>query len=76
MASEPTVSGKDAIRALKKLGFRLDRIEGSHHMLVKPGHPYTVVVPVHGTRALPRGTLASIIRIARVRRNQFFAATE
>jgi predicted RNA binding protein YcfA (HicA-like mRNA interferase family) len=44
MASDPAVSGKDAVRALKKLGFRLDRVEGSHHMLVKPGHPYTVVV--------------------------------
>jgi len=76
MASEPAVSGKDAVRALKRLGFRLDRIEGSHHMLVRPGHPCTVAVPVHGTRALPRGTLASIIRVARVRRSQFFAATE
>lgn len=74
MASAPAVSGKDAIRALNKLGFRLDRIEGSHHMLVKPGHPYTVVVPVHGSQALPRGTVASIIRIARVGRKQFFAA--
>jgi predicted RNA binding protein YcfA (HicA-like mRNA interferase family) len=74
MASDPAVSGKDAVRALKKLGFRLDRVEGSHHMLVKPGHPYTVVVPVHGSLVLPRGTLASIIRIARVGRKQFFAA--
>jgi predicted RNA binding protein YcfA (HicA-like mRNA interferase family) len=30
MASDPAVSGKDAVRALKKLGFRLDRVEGSH----------------------------------------------
>jgi predicted RNA binding protein YcfA (HicA-like mRNA interferase family) len=74
MSSDPAVSGKEAIRALKRLGFRLDRIEGSHHMLVKPGHPVTVVVPVHGSQAIPRGTLASIIRIAQVRKKQFFAA--
>jgi predicted RNA binding protein YcfA (HicA-like mRNA interferase family) len=76
MSSEPAVSGKEAVRALQKLGFRLDRIEGSHHMLVKDGHPTTVVVPVHGARLLPKGTLASIIRISRVTRRQFFGAIQ
>jgi predicted RNA binding protein YcfA (HicA-like mRNA interferase family) len=74
MASDPAVSGKGALRALKKLGFRLDRVEGSHHMLIKPGLPHTVVVPVHGSKPLPKGTLASIIRIARVNRKEFFGA--
>ena len=74
MASDPAVSGKDAIRALKKLGFRLDRIEGSHHMMVRDNHSYTVVVPVHSAKPLPKGTLASIMRIARVGKKQFFGA--
>jgi predicted RNA binding protein YcfA (HicA-like mRNA interferase family) len=74
MSSDPAVSGKTAVRALQKLGFRLDRIEGSHHVLIKSGNPYPVVVPVHSSQALPKGTLASIIRIARVSKKQFFAA--
>jgi predicted RNA binding protein YcfA (HicA-like mRNA interferase family) len=74
MASDPAVSGKAAVRALKKLGFRLDRIEGSHHMMVKDEHPSIVVIPVHGSKPLPKGTLASIIRIASVGRKRFFAA--
>jgi predicted RNA binding protein YcfA (HicA-like mRNA interferase family) len=74
MASDPAVSGKEAVRALQKLGFRLDRVEGSHHMMVKDTNPSTVVVPVHGSKPLPKGTLASIIRIARVGKRQFFAA--
>jgi predicted RNA binding protein YcfA (HicA-like mRNA interferase family) len=74
MSSDPTVSGKDAIKALRKLGFRLDRVEGSHHMMVKDRHPQVVVVPVHSSRPLPRGTLASIIRLTRVGKKQFFAA--
>lgn len=74
MSSDPAVSGKDAIRALQSLGFRLDRIEGSHHMLVKEGLTTVVVVPVHGSRPLPKGTLASIIRISRVGKKRFFAA--
>jgi predicted RNA binding protein YcfA (HicA-like mRNA interferase family) len=76
MSSDAAVSGKEAVRALQKLGFRLDRIEGSHHMLVKDGHPNTVVVPVHASRQLPKGTLASIIRISRVTRKEFFAAIQ
>jgi predicted RNA binding protein YcfA (HicA-like mRNA interferase family) len=45
MADSPTVNGKQAIRALENLGFRLDRVEGSHHMMVKDKHPRTVPVP-------------------------------
>jgi predicted RNA binding protein YcfA (HicA-like mRNA interferase family) len=74
MSSDPAVIREEAIRALNRLGFRLDRVEGSHHMLVKTGLPHTVVVPVHGSRALPKGTLGSIIRIAHVSKKQFFAA--
>jgi predicted RNA binding protein YcfA (HicA-like mRNA interferase family) len=74
MSSDPAVSGKDAVRALQKLGFRLDRVEGSHHMLIKDRHPSVVVVPVHSSKPLPRGTLASIIRIAGVGKKNFFAA--
>ena len=75
MSSDPAVSGKEAVRALQRLGFRLDRVEGSHYMLLKAGHPHTVVVPVHSSQTLPKGILASIIRIARVTKKQFFAAT-
>ncbi len=74
MPAAPAVSGKKAIRALAKLGFRVDRIEGSHHMMVKDGHPFTIPVPIHGSRALPKGTLASIIRMARVSKAEFFTA--
>ena len=36
--------------------------------------PHVVVVPVHGSRPLPRGTLAKIIRIAGIGKRAFFAA--
>jgi predicted RNA binding protein YcfA (HicA-like mRNA interferase family) len=71
VASFPAVNGKTTIRVLQKLGFRLDRIEGSHHIMVKDGHPWTVPVPVHGSRTLPRGTLASILRMAGVSSKRF-----
>jgi predicted RNA binding protein YcfA (HicA-like mRNA interferase family) len=71
VSSFPAVNGRQAIRALQNLGFRLDRVEGSHHMMVKEGHPRTVPVPVHGSKTLPRGTLANIIRMAGATKEQF-----
>jgi predicted RNA binding protein YcfA (HicA-like mRNA interferase family) len=61
----PVASGKDVLRALRSAGFVIDRIVGSHHVMVFPGDlTRTVVVPVHGNRDLKPGTLRSIIRQA------------
>ncbi len=61
----PVVSGKRIIQALTKAGFTVNRIVGSHHVLVYPGDPTrTVTVPVHAARDLKPGTLRSIIRQA------------
>jgi predicted RNA binding protein YcfA (HicA-like mRNA interferase family) len=50
---------------LLRAGFVVDRIVGSHHVLVYPGDlRRTVSVPVHGAHDLKRGTLRSIIRQA------------
>jgi predicted RNA binding protein YcfA (HicA-like mRNA interferase family) len=56
----------------ENLGFRLDRVEGSHHMMVKDKHPRTIPIPVHGSHPLPKGTLASIIRMAGLTKQHFF----
>ncbi len=53
------------MRALARAGFMVDRIVGSHHMLVHPKDPRrAVTVPVHAGRDLKPGTLRSIIRQA------------
>ncbi len=57
----PRISGKDLLRALRRLGFTEVRVRGSHHYLRRPGELNLVCVPVHGNRALPLGTLASIL---------------
>jgi predicted RNA binding protein YcfA (HicA-like mRNA interferase family) len=71
MGKFPAVNGKQAMRALERLGFRQDRVEGSHHMMIRDNHPRTIPVPVHRSKSLPKGTLASIIRTAGVTREQF-----
>lgn len=59
----PAVSGKRVVQALTRAGFVVNRIVGSHHVLVYPGDPTrTVTIPVHAGRDLKPGTLRSIIR--------------
>jgi predicted RNA binding protein YcfA (HicA-like mRNA interferase family) len=48
------------LRFLEREGFILVRIRGSHHMLSRSD--LDTVVPVHGNRALPVGTLRKILR--------------
>jgi predicted RNA binding protein YcfA (HicA-like mRNA interferase family) len=65
MAKLPSVSGKEMLRLLEKRGFFVHRSSGSHHVLKHPERPeLRVVVPVHGNRDLPIGTLRSILRQA------------
>lgn len=59
----PRVSGKDVVRALRRGGFALHHIEGSHHYLVSPTGRL-VTVPVHGSRILKPKTLKSILEQA------------
>ncbi|HEY7462206.1 MAG TPA: type II toxin-antitoxin system HicA family toxin [Gemmatimonadota bacterium] len=51
------------IRALERAGFEIIHIRGSHHYL-RRGSGGLVVVPLHGNRDLPAGTLKAILRQA------------
>jgi predicted RNA binding protein YcfA (HicA-like mRNA interferase family) len=42
-----SMSGKDAIKAMKHAGWEVGRVSGSHHIMKKPGCP-PVPVPMHG----------------------------
>ena len=50
---------KDLLQILKKNGWSLARISGSHHVLQKDGK--TTVVPLHG-KDVPTGLLNSILK--------------
>lgn len=68
----PVASGVAVVHALKRAGFVVDRIVGSHHILTYPGDPTrAVTVPVHSGRDLKPGTLRAIIRQARVSMEEF-----
>lgn len=52
---------KDLIKFLKKNGWTLDRINGSHHIFRK--EDTTISVPVHG-KNVPTGLLYQILKDA------------
>ena len=62
MPKLPVVGGRDAIKALTRLGFTAVRQKGSH--VVMSGNGRTFAVPLHSE--LDRGTWRAILREANV----------
>jgi predicted RNA binding protein YcfA (HicA-like mRNA interferase family) len=54
------MTGKELIRLLQQQGWILDRIQGSHHILVREDK--TLSVPVHGNSDLKKGTLNALMK--------------
>ena len=76
MPKLPSVTGREAVKAFERLGFNLDRITSSHHILKRPGHRFHLSVPIHGSKPLRAGTLRGLIRDAGITVEQFNAALE
>ena len=55
-----TLTGKELVRTAQKQGWRIDRIESSHYILVKGDQ--TVSVPVHAGKAIPTGLLHRLLK--------------
>mgnify|MGYP001559920844 CR=1 FL=1 len=61
------VSGRELMQALAQLGWYVERVKGSHHIMRSAENTrITLSVPVHGNRTLPVGTQASILKDAGV----------
>ena len=61
MSTLPSVTGKDLLAALKKAGFDVVRIKGSHHFLRHMDGRATVV-PIHSGETIGPGLLSKILR--------------
>ena len=57
----PIINAKQFIKALEKAGFVHSRQKGSHHIM-KNRHGLRAVIPYHGHKDIPRGTLRGILR--------------
>ncbi len=70
MSTFPSVTGARLIKALKKAGFKVARVRGSHHFLQHADGRCTVV-PVHRGESIGRGLLAQILRDCDMSRKEF-----
>lgn len=52
------MSGKALVKRLEKAGWKLDRVHGSHHIMVKGDQ--TLSIPVHSNRDLGTGLLGKL----------------
>ena len=57
-----SVSGKEFARIAARRGWRLLRVNGSHHIYGKQGSVVRLSVPIHGNRPLKRGLLLHLLK--------------
>ena len=58
------VTGKKLCKILEKNGWKLSRINGSHHIYIKEGEDARIVVPMHGNKEIKTGLLKAILKTA------------
>lgn len=56
------MTGKELVQLLKKHGWALKHVRGSHHILSKNGHHLSV--PVHAGKQLGKGLLNRLLKEA------------
>ena len=69
MTSFPSLTGKDLLLSLKKAGFTLVKVRGSHHF-VQHIDGRSTVVPVHTGEAIGPGLVSKILRDCELSREQ------
>jgi len=57
------MTGQKLAAILVGLGWKLDRIKGSHHIFIKDGHR-SIPVPIKGNKDLPKGLTQAILKQA------------
>ena len=58
------ISGGQLAKLIVQRGWRLSRINGSHHIFVMPGRRERLVIPIHGNQPIKLGLLRSLMKLA------------
>ena len=59
-----SVSGKEFARLLKRHGWSLLRVQGSHHVYGRAGSNVRLSIPIHGNQVLKTGLLRHLMKLA------------
>lgn len=70
MTKLPRLTGRRIINTLKKAGFEVVRVKGSHHFLRHPDGR-TTVIPVHSGETIGPGLMSKILRDCEITRSEF-----
>lgn len=54
------ITGRELIKILEENGWVLDRVRGSHHIMIKDDK--TLSVPLHGSKDLGKGLLNKLLK--------------
>lgn len=60
------MTGKQLKKLLAESGWQLDRISGSHHIMIKEGFR-SIPIPLHGNADLPKGLVNAIRKQAGIK---------
>lgn len=71
MARLANISGREAVRAFEKAGWRVLGQVGSHVVMTKPGERANLSIPQH--KELSVGTLRALIRDSRMTVDDFLS---
>jgi predicted RNA binding protein YcfA (HicA-like mRNA interferase family) len=64
---QQAMNGRELKKQLEGHGWILDRISGSHHIMIKENRR-SIPVPVHGATDLPKGLIKAILKQAGIRK--------
>lgn len=64
------LDAKRVVKAFVRLGWTVNRVSGSHHILKASGRA-TLTVPVHKGRALKEGLMRALLKAAEVDEDGF-----
>jgi predicted RNA binding protein YcfA (HicA-like mRNA interferase family) len=70
MPKVPRITGEDAVRAFQQVGYEVDRVRGSHHILKRAESP-SLSIPCHKGKTIGPGLLKSLIEAAGLTVEQF-----
>ena len=64
-----SVNGKEFAKIITKKGWKLKRINGSHHIFTIEGRIERLSLPIHGNKALKTGLLKYLMKVAGLTEN-------
>ena len=64
-----SISGKQLANLLEKNGWKLLRVQGSHHIYGKTGNEARISVPIHKNQALKVGLMWHLLKLAELSEN-------